>query len=46
MKTKANSAREAAAKKKWATPQITELTVRNGGADTVDFGSLGDSAPG
>ncbi len=37
MKTKANSAREMAAKKKWARPAMRELTVRNGGASNGDM---------
>jgi len=42
MKTKANSARQSTARKKWTTPQMTELTVRNAGAGSSDFLSLGD----
>ncbi len=45
MKTKANSAREMAAKKKWARPSMKELTVRNAGGTSGDF-AFGDSAPG
>jgi len=40
MKTKANSAREMAAKKKWARPAMRELTVRNTGGTGLDFGSF------